>query len=237
MLAATAGCGCGGEDSEMKDPLGAFCRHVDIRVDGATVGPLAGLTFAAKDIYDVGGHTCCCGNPDWLATHPPAERTATAVTALLAAGATLVGKTLTDELAFSLNGENDHYGTPVNPAAPDRIPGGSSNGSASAVAGELVDTALGSDTGGSVRAPASYCGIYGIRTSHGAIPLDGVMPLAPSFDTVGWFARDAEMLERVGGVLLGDGAATPPRRLLYVEDAFARARTFSSGRSRIESGW
>ena len=207
----------------MDDRLGAFCRHVDLRIEGAPDGPLSGLEFAAKDIYDIAGHTCCCGNPDWLESHAPAERTAPAVAALLDAGATLVGKTLTDELAFSLNGENHHYGTPVNSAAPDRIPGGSSNGSSAAVAGGLVDFALGSDTGGSVRAPASYCGLYGLRPSHGAISLAGVMPLAPSFDTVGWFARDAQCLDRVGGVLLGPGDAPPPGRLLYAADAFDRA--------------
>ena len=204
------------------DQLGAFCRHVAVRIEGAPSGPLAGLSFAAKDIFDVAGQICCCGNPDWLASHPPADHTAPAVTALLDAGATLAGKTLTDELAFSLNGENHHFGTPVNTAAPDRIPGGSSNGSAAAVAGGLVDTALGSDTGGSIRAPASYCGLYGLRPSHGAISLGGVMPLAPSFDTVGWFARDAAVLERVGEVLLGPGEARPPNQLLYATDALDR---------------
>ena len=121
---------------------------------------------------------------------------------LLDAGATLVGKTIMDELAFSLNGENIHYGTPINPAAPDRIPGGSSSGSASATAGRLVDFALGTDTSGSVRVPASYCGLFGIRTTHGAISTEGVVPLAPSFDTVGWFAREADLLYRIGEVLL-----------------------------------
>lgn len=206
----------------LDDQLGAFCRHVAVRIEGASDGPLAGITFAAKDIYDIAGQTCCCGNPDWLASHSPADTTAPAVTALLESGATLVGKTLTDELAFSLNGENHHYGTPVNSAAPDRVPGGSSNGSAAAVAGGLVDTALGSDTGGSIRAPASYCGLYGLRPSHGAISLDGVMPLAPSFDTVGWFARDADLLERVGQVLLEDGNPAQPGRLLLATDAFDR---------------
>ena len=206
----------------MDDTLGAFCRHVDVHIDGQPGGPLAGLRFAAKDIYDVAGETCCCGNPDWLASHAPADRTAPAVTALLDAGATLVGKTLTDELAFSLNGENHHYGTPVNSAAPDRIPGGSSNGSAAAVAGGLVDFALGSDTGGSVRAPASFCGLYGLRTSHGAISLEGIMPLAPSFDTVGWFARTPDLLETVGGVLLEADDGPAPGVLLRAGDAFTR---------------
>ena len=111
----------------------------------------------------------------------------------------MVGKTQTDELAYSLNGENVHYGTPTNPRAPGRIPGGSSSGSAAAVAGGLVDFALGTDCGGSVRLPASYCGIYGIRTTHGLVPVDGVVDLAASFDTVGWFARDAANDARVGG--------------------------------------
>lgn len=187
------------------DRLNAFVPGPPVTLPGAGQGPLAGLTFAAKDLFDIAGHVTGCGNPDWAATHEPAQATAPAVTALLAAGAGLAGKTITDELAFSLAGENAHYGTPVNPAAPDRIPGGSSSGSASATAGGLVDFALGTDTGGSVRAPSSYCGLWGMRPSHGAISLDGVMPLAPSFDTVGWFARDADRLAQVGEVLLPDG--------------------------------
>jgi len=151
-------------------------------------------------------------------------------------------------LAYSLNGENAHYGTPTNPAAPERVPGGSSSGSAVAVAGRLVDFALGSDTGDSVRLPASYCGIYGIRPSHGRVSLEGAMPLAPSFDTGGWFARDPALLERVGGVLL-DGEDSPPasfRRLLIATDAFdlagpavrgalaASVRDISVGFDRVE---
>ncbi len=203
--------------------LGAFCPHIDLDVAGAAQGPLAGLTFAAKDLFDVAGHTTGSGNPTWLATHPPATETAPAVKALLDAGARLVGKTITDELAFSINGENAHYGTPLNTKAPQRIPGGSSSGSASAVAGGAVPLALGTDTGGSVRVPAAFCGIYGFRPTHGRIPLDGVTPLAPSFDAVGWFTRDADLLERVGRVLLGlqGDEEVPPRSLLLVEDAFA----------------
>jgi amidase len=204
----------------MQDDLGAFCRHSDVRLEGAAAGPLAGLTLAVKDIYDVAGETCCCGNPTWLASHEPAERTAPAVEALVDAGATVVGKTLTDELAYSLQGENAHYGTPENPAAPGRIPGGSSNGSASATAGGLVDLGLGSDTGGSVRIPASFCGLYGIRTSHGRLPLDGIMPLAPSFDTVGWFARDAALFASAGRAYFGDAPPSAPGRLLLAEDCF-----------------
>ncbi len=206
-----------------RDTLGAFCRHTHLELAGAPDGPLAGLTFGLKDIFDVAGHGTGFGSPDWLRTHEPAERTASVVTRLLAAGATLVGRTHTEEMAFSLTGENGHYGTPVNPAAPLRVPGGSSSGSASAVAGGLVDFAIGSDTGGSVRAPASFCGIYGMRPTHGRISLDGVCPLAPSFDTCGWFARDADLLARVGAVLLGDQPAPSIGRLLIATDAFAHA--------------
>ena len=206
------------------DKLGAFCRHTDVEVRGAASGPLAGLTCAVKDIYDIAGAKTGFGNPDWLRTHEPAKRTAPAAQMLLDAGAHLVGKTHTEEMAWSLTGENAHYGTPVNVSAPGRIPGGSSSGSAAAVAAGLVDFAIGSDTGGSVRLPASYCGILGMRPTHGRIPLEGVCPLAPSFDTCGWFARDAAVFERVGRILLRDNApAQKPGRLLVARDAFAFA--------------
>jgi amidase len=205
------------------DPFGAFVRETPVAIAGSPGGILAGISFAAKDAFDVRGYPTGAGNPDWLRTHPPAETTATSIDELLAAGADLLGKTHTDELTFSLNGENVHYGTPINPRAAGRIPGGSSSGSAVAVAGELVAFALGTDCGGSVRAPASFCGIYGIRPSHGSVSVDGVFRLAPSFDTVGWFARDAKLLERVGQVLLP--AVDSPfrlKRLILATDAFAR---------------
>ena len=205
------------------DALGAFCRHTHAAENGAASGPLAGLTFGAKDIYDIAGHRTGFGSPEWLETHGPAAHTAPAVQALLDAGADLLGRTQTDELTYSLNGENAHYGTPVNVNAPGRIPGGSSSGSAAAVAGGLVDFALGSDTGGSVRAPASFCGIYGIRPTHGRVSLTGACPLAASFDTCGWFARDPALLEKVGHVLLGASAAAKPGKLLLAEDAFGIA--------------
>src|SRR6056300_1661103 len=189
----------------LEDELGAFCADRDVHIAGSAPGELAGLTFAAKDVFDIAGFRTGAGNPDWLRTHPPATITASAVQRLLDAGATLVGKTHTDELTYSLNGENFHYGTPVNPNAPGRIPGGSSSGSAAATAGGLVDFALGTDTGGSVRLPASNCGIFGFRPSHGLIDNDGVVPLSPAFDTVGWFARDGGLLQRVGNILLEKG--------------------------------
>ena len=206
------------------DALNAFCKDTDAYLEGATDGPLAGLTFAAKDIFDVAGYVTGGGNPDWQATHQPAERTARVVNTLVEAGATMVGKTITDELTRGIFGENAHYGTPVNPRAPDRVPGGSSSGSVSAVAGGLVDFALGSDTGGSVRVPSSFCGVYGLRPTHGRIPLEGILIQAPSYDTVGWFARDATTFARVGGVLFqSEIPDEAPRRLVIAEDAFELA--------------
>ncbi|MEL6997434.1 MAG: amidase family protein, partial [Pseudomonadota bacterium] len=145
----------------MDDTANAFIEIFEL--EGAADGPLAGLTFCAKDIYDVAGHQTGCGSPDWAASHPIATSHAAPVAALLEAGARLVGKTHTDEIAYSLMGVNAHYGTPINTAAPDRIPGGSSSGSVAAVAAGLVDIGLGSDTGGSVRVPASFCGVFGLR--------------------------------------------------------------------------
>jgi amidase len=203
------------------DPYNAFCRHNHAELAGAPGGALSGLTMAVKDVFDIAGYRTGNGHPSWLETHAPAPATASAVARLVQAGAEMVGKTHTDELAYSLNGENIHYGTPINPRAPDRIPGGSSSGSVVAVAGGLVDFALGTDCGGSVRLPASYCGVYGLRTSHGIVPTDGVAELAPSFDTVGWFTRDAALMRRVGSVLLPPDEAGPPERLIVASDAFA----------------
>lgn len=207
----------------IEDRVGAFVPGPKLDIEGAAGGPLAGLDFAVKDLFDVAGAITGYGNPDWARTHAAAAATAPVVLALLQAGARLRGKTKTVELAYGLTGENVWYGTPTNPAAPDRFPGGSSCGSAAAVAAGLVDFALGSDTGGSVRIPASYCGIFGIRPSWGAVNLTGACPLGPSFDTAGWFARSATTLRRVGEVLLpqgGEGALGP---LLKVQEAWVNA--------------
>ena len=204
------------------DPYGAFCQENHVAVAATARGPLEGLSFAIKDVFDVAGSRTGFGHPRWLATHGPAAETAQAVSRLLAAGADLVGRTVSDELCYSIAGENLHYGTPTNPRASDRIPGGSSSGSAVAVAGGMVDFAIGTDCGGSVRVPASYCGLYGIRPTHGRIPLSGVARFAPRFDTVGWFARDPEVLRRVGAALLGEPRGGGFTRLVIAEDAFAR---------------
>lgn len=203
------------------DPFGAFVPGERFRLGPTGSGPLDGLTFAAKDLIDVAGHVTGGGNPDWHDSHPPATATAPALAALLGAGGALIGKTITDELAFSLEGANVHYGTPVNPAASDRLPGGSSSGSAVAAIAGLCDFAIGTDTGGSVRIPASFCGGYGIRPSHGRVPTEGVISFGASFDTVGWFARTPEILQRVGSVLLGKRTSPPIHRLVLASDVMA----------------
>jgi amidase len=202
----------------------AFLPGPRYRLAGAAAGPLTGLTFAAKDLFDVAGTPTGAGNPDWERTHPVPQAHAWAVSTLLDAGAELVGKTVTCEISLGILGFNQFFGTPANPAAPGCLPGGSSSGSASAVAAGDCDIALGTDTGGSVRVPASLCGLHGLRTTHGRIPFAGVCAQAPSFDTVGWFTRDAATFARVAAVMLDEAIpALAPAPLLVAEDAFALA--------------
>ncbi|WIA21527.1 hypothetical protein OEZ85_000727 [Tetradesmus obliquus] len=214
--------------ADASDPTGCFISQFTLQ--GAASGPLAGLTLAVKDLYDIAGHKTGFGSPSWLQTHPTADVTAPPVAALLDAGAVVVGKTHMDELAYSLMGQNAHYGTPVNVAAPGRVPGGSSSGSAAAVAAGQAYIGLGSDTGGSVRVPGSFCGLFGLRPTHGRISLEHARPLAASYDTCGWFARDAALLQRVGQVLLQHPTTQNPTplprfklRWLVAKDAFAVA--------------
>jgi len=204
--------------------VNAFVPGPRVHIDGRPGRPLSGLTFAAKDLFDVAGHPTGGGNPDWGRSNPVPVRHAWAVQKLLDAGATLIGKTITDEVSLGIVGENAFYGTPVNPRAPGRVPGGSSSGSAAAVAASLCDTALGTDTGGSVRVPSSFCGLYGIRPTHGRLPVSGMMAQAPSSDTTGWFARDAATFAKVSRVML-DETIPPelPRKLIIAVDAFGFA--------------
>jgi amidase len=205
------------------DTSHAFMPYPDAPVPRAGTGPLAGLTFGVKDLFDVAGYPTSGGQPFVLAMSGVKTRTAPVVQRLLDAGAVFAGKTITDELAYSLTGSNAHFGAPVNGGAPDRVTGGSSSGSASAVSNGLVDFALGSDTGGSVRGPASHCGVVGLRPTHGRISLDGCMDLAPSLDTCGWFARDVPTFARVADVLLGEDVTPLPARprLLLPTDVWA----------------
>jgi amidase len=197
----------------LRDAARAFMPYPDAVVGHAAAGPLAGLTFAVKDLFDVAGYPTSGGQPFVLAMSGIKTATAPTVQRLLDAGAHFVGKTITDELAFSMNGQNVHFGSPVNGAAPDRITGGSSSGSASAVSNQLCDFALGSDTGGSVRAPANHCALVGLRPTHARISLEGVLDLAPSFDTCGWFTRDVPTFARVADVLLGADPVPLPERI------------------------
>jgi len=208
----------------MRDEIGAFVPGPRVRIEGKAGGPLSGLTFAAKDLFDVAGVPTGGGNHDWPTGRPIPTRHSWAVQTLLDAGATLIGKTITDEVSLGILGENAFDGTPVNVRAPGRVPGGSSSGSAAAVAAGRCDTALGTDTGGSVRVPASFCGLYGIRPTHGRIDTTGMLPQAPTSDTTGWFARDAATFARVCAVMLGEPIPTAlPSRLVIATDAFGFA--------------
>jgi amidase len=207
--------------TKILDEVGAFINQ-DCQISGNTFGPLKDLTFGLKDIFDVKGFKTGFGNPTWLSTHPEANQTNSAIQELINAGASLVGKTHCDELTYNLFGNNFHYGTPTNTASPLRMTGGSSNGSAAAMAAGLVDFSIGSDTGGSVRAPASFCGLYGIRPTHGRITLDNACGLAPSFDTLGWFTKSSTLLRIIGEVLfkdLPDKNSFPPK-FVFLKEAF-----------------
>jgi amidase len=207
----------------IRDTVNAFMAHgFDAPVAHAPDGPLSGLSFAVKDMYDVAGLKTGFGNPAWLEMAAPAAASNSNIVKLLDAGARFVGKTQCEELTFSLIGMNAHYPRPINPAAPDRVTGGSSSGSVAAVAAGYCDFAIGSDTGGSVRAPASFCGLYGLRPTHGVLPLDHACGLAPSFDTFGWFARDPETYRRIGDTLLPPDSMADQRGEL-VEPSFAEA--------------
>ncbi|MCZ6840434.1 MAG: amidase, partial [Alphaproteobacteria bacterium] len=191
---------------------------------GSGNGPLAGKTLVIKDLYDTAGRKTGNGSPDFLAASEPATQTAATVQKLLDAGADIVGIAICDEFFYSLTGANAHYGTPQNLRAPGRLPGGSSSGSAAAMAAEMCDFALGSDTGGSVRIPAAFCGLYGIRPTHGRVDLTGGREMAPSLDTAGWFANDAALFKTVGPVILDDQTvAADIDRLLIAEDGFEQA--------------
>jgi amidase len=208
-----------------KEQIGANVPHdLPGPVEGADTGLLKGLSFMVKDLFAVSGHKTGNGSPDFLAQSKKAKETAPLVQKLLDSGACLTGMTICDEFFYSLTGINAHYGSPVNVRALDRMPGGSSSGSAASVAASLCDFSIGSDTGGSVRVPAAFCGLYGIRPTHGEIDLTAATAMAPSFDTAGWFARDAELLKIIGDVLLPDQAYDISDCIFHLaNDAFAQA--------------
>ena len=190
--------------NKIKDTANCFVPHSPPKIDGSKSGVLEGLTFTEKDLYDIKGFKTGNGNPAWLDSHKVATDTAEIVKSCLNAGATMVGKVICDEFFYSFIGINAHYGTPINSSAPDRIPGGSSSGSAASVAANISDFSLGSDTGGSVRIPAAFCGLYGLRPTFRRLNMTGATAMAPSFDTAGWFARDLDTFLKVGSVLLDE---------------------------------
>ena len=200
----------------------AFVPHdLTEPVRGPLDGPLASFTAAVKDMYDIAGYPAGAGNPEWLASREPPQSHASAVQKLLDAGATVIGKTICDEFFYSITGANAHYGTPVNPRAPSRLPGGSSSGSAAAAAAGACDLALGSDTAGSVRVPAALCGVYGIRVTRGRFDMAGATAMAPSFDAGGWFSASPGLFRRAGDVLLDPPRrASPIAEMIILDDAF-----------------
>ena len=199
---------------------GAFVEV--LRLEPHRAGPLDGLTFTVKDVIAVAGCRTSFGSPSWRDAHPAAERNALCVDQMLAAGASCVGRVVADEFTYSLDGESHFFGTPLNPKAPGRIPGGSSSGSASSVACGLADFSLGTDSGGSIRVPASLTGVWGMRPSLHRISEAGVLPFMPSISTVGAVAATLDVLDRAMRVLLRSRPAPtePVRRIVLLQDAF-----------------
>ena len=207
-------------DTTAKDTR-VYCIQGPDSLTATAEGVLSELTFVFKDLFDVKGYTTGAGNPAWLTSHEPAQQTASLIKKLLGQGANCVGRVQTDELAYSLNGQNIHYGTPVNPLAPGCLPGGSSSGSAVAVANGEADFSIGTDTGGSVRVPASYCGLFGLRPTLGKLALDNAFELAKSFDTAGVFSKDLTMLSTVFNVLVEQKQLGKKATTLYLDSTLA----------------
>ncbi|KAG6409147.1 hypothetical protein SASPL_132181 [Salvia splendens] len=213
--------------SSVNEDFGAFVERFELLPypqppPPAARLPLSGLTFAISDNFDVKGYITGYGSADWKRTHEATSNTAEAVKTMLRSGATCVGKTVMDQLGFGIIGENKNYGTPINPQKPSSVPGGSSSGSAVAVAAQIVDFALGIDSVGCIRVPAAFCGIFGFRPSHGLVSTVGVLPNSQSLDTIGWFASDPSMLHRVGHALLRLSPLEPKRtrHIIIADDLF-----------------
>ncbi|PNI02175.1 amidase [Vibrio diazotrophicus] len=199
-----------------------YCSQGPEQLPAKERGSLSGTQFVFKDLFDVKGFKTGAGNPQWLATHPCVPTTSSLISKLLNNGAECVGRVQTDELAYSLNGQNIHYGTPVNPVAPDCIPGGSSSGSAVTVANGECDFSIGTDTGGSVRVPASYCGLFGLRPTLGSLDLHACFELSKSFDTAGIFSRELPLLRKVWRVLSGSKSESHSATHLYLDNQCAQ---------------
>ena len=207
------------------DPVGALVPHtLKEPLIGGSSGSLAGTSFMVKDLFAIKGRKVSNGSPDFYEHATPARETAPVITRLLEAGASCTGITVCDEFFYSVLGSNIHYGQPVNARAPKHVTGGSSCGAAAAVAASMCNFALGTDTAGSIRVPASFCGLYGLRPTYGRIDTTGATPMAPSYDTVGFLARDSELFRKVGHVLLqGATAEAKIERLILAENFFRHA--------------
>ncbi|KAJ4755638.1 Glutamyl-tRNA(Gln) amidotransferase subunit A [Rhynchospora pubera] len=224
----------------VKKDLGAFLDRLELLPPPPppppkAPHPLSGLSFAVADLFDISEAIASFGCPDWTATHHPATHTSPVISTLVENGATCVGKTVIDDMAFGISGDNKSFGMPTNPVALDRIPGGSSSGSAVAVAAGFVDFALGVDTVGGVRMPGAYCGVLGFRPSHSAVSNIGVIPVSPSLDTVGWFAKEPGVLHKVGYVLLQLSYTNSyqPRQFIMAEDCFDMVKIQSSRLTQV----
>ncbi|GLS90750.1 glutamyl-tRNA(Gln) amidotransferase [Psychromonas marina] len=202
-----------------------YCAQGPEHLGATAVGELSGKSFVFKDLFDVKGYVTGAGNPAWLSSHDKAIHSSSLINTLLAHGANCVGRVQTDELAYSLNGQNIHYGTPVNPQAPDCLPGGSSSGSAVAVARGDADFAIGTDTGGSVRVPASYCGLFGLRPTLGKLDLQHCFQLSKSFDTAGVFSRDLKLMGDLFSVLTGSPINPCGAKKLYIDNSLVKQLT------------
>lgn len=203
------------------DPLQSFMRFNHIALEGKKEGSLSGLVFAVKDVFKIVGSTYSNGHPTWLDTHEPDDFTSSFIVNMLNAGADLVGKTICDELYYSISGENWHYGSAINPHDPRRLTGGSSGGTGAATAGGLVDFAFGSDCLGSVRVPASYNGLLGIRPTYQRVKNDGEAPYCASMDVLGYVAARPDIFERVSQEILGEDTQKPKyKKLLIAQDCF-----------------
>jgi len=183
-------------------------------------GSLDGLSFTVKDNIDIADRKTSYGNPAWRDFHSAPKHNALCVDQLLAAGGRCNGKGVADEFTYSLEGESQSFGTPLNEKAPDRIPGGSSSGSAASVASGLADFSIGTDSGGSIRVPASFCGVWGMRPSLHRISEAGVIPFMPSVSTVGVLSARLDHLDKAIRVLLSSGKrqTVPLERIFFLTD-------------------
>lgn len=207
------------------------------RARSEALGPLAGVPFAVKNLFDIAGMTTVAG-AKISAEKPPARADATAVLRLGAAGAVLLGALNMDEYAYGFTTENAHYGPSRNPHDLARSPGGSSGGSAAAVAGRLVPLALGSDTNGSIRVPASLCGIFGLKPTYGRLSRAGTTPFVASLDHIGPFARSVRDLALCYDALQGPDPDDPVCRDAPPEPALpALSRGAADLRIAVATGY